>query len=175
MRHDHLLEMINAVALFGYAQCDIKVPEHLREKFVEFQPIFKKTNICRQDIGHLMQHYAEKEGLMTQPRRKRISSFELTSDRINTSSLLFYLELGFVCTRVYCFVEYTPAKRFNNFLQSALNDRRQGDENPNSKLYAETKNLLANSQYGDAIIDPSCFSVTRYMNDEKTHAVINNK
>ena len=48
---------------------DIKVPEHLREKFVKFQPVFKKTNICGQDI-ELMQQYAEKERLKTQPRRK---------------------------------------------------------------------------------------------------------
>ena len=144
LRQDQLLDKIKSGALFGYVRCDIKVPDHLREKFVNFPPIFKNTNVCRQYIGPLMQEYAEKKGLVSQQRRRWNSSFELINGTI-TTSLPFYLELGLVYTKNYRFVEYTPVKCFNNFVQSAVNARRHWYENPNSSVVAETMKLLANS------------------------------
>ena len=44
---------------------------------------------------------------------------------------------------------------FNTFLQSAVDARRQGDENPNSSVVADTMKLLANSTYGYQIMDRS--------------------
>ena len=91
------------------------------------------------------------------------------------SLVLFYLELRLVCTKVHHFVEYTPVKYFNSFVQSAVMTSSQGDDELNSRVVAETMKLLANSSYGYHIMDRSHHSVTRYMNDEKTHAAINNK
>ena len=59
-------------------------------------------------------------------------------------------------------------------MQSAVDARRQGNENPNSSVVAETK-LLANSSYGYQIMDRSRHTVTKYLADEKTHAAINDK
>ena len=89
--------------------------------------------------------------------------------------LLFSLELELVRTNIYRFAEYTTMKSFNNFVQSPVIARRQGNENANSIVVAETMKLLANSLYGYQIKDRSRHSVTRYMKDEKTHAAINNK
>ena len=83
--------------------------------------------------------------------------------------------MGLVCTKIHRFVEYTPQKFFNSFVQSAVDARRQGDENPNSSVVAETTKLLANSSYGYQILDESRHTVTKYLTDEKTHAVINSK
>ena len=80
--------------------------QSISEKVPKFPPIFKSTNVCRQVIGPLMQEYAE-EGLMSQRRRMLFSSLELTSGTIITPLLLFYLELGLVCTKTYRFVDYT--------------------------------------------------------------------
>ena len=60
-------------------------------------------------------------------------------------------------------------------MQSALNARREGDENPNSSVVAETTKLLANSSYGYQIMDCSRHTVTKYLSDEKTHRAINTK
>ena len=89
--------------------------------------------------------------------------------------LLFYLQLGLVCKKIYRFVEYTPIKCFNKFVQSAVDARREGDENLNSSVVAETMKLLANSSYGYRIMDRSRHTVTKYLNDEKTHGAINTK
>ena len=117
--------------LFSYVQSDLKVPQHLKAYYANFPPIFKKTVVSRNDIGDLMKEYAEKEGIMPQPRRKLISSFQLTNGTIITPLLLFYLHLGLECKKNHRFVQYTPKKYFNSFVQSAVKARRQGEENPN--------------------------------------------
>ena len=40
---------------------------------------------------------------------------------------------------------------------------------------AETKKLIANNSYGYQIVDRSRHTVTKNLNDEKTHSAINNK
>ena len=60
-------------------------------------------------------------------------------------------------------------------MQSAVDARRQGDENPNSSVVAETMKLLAKSSYAYQIMDRSRHTVTKYLADEKTHAAINSK
>ena len=92
-----------------------------------------------------------------------------------TPLLLFYLELGLVCKKIYRFVENTPAKCFNQVVQSAVNKCREGDGNPNSSVGAETMKLLANNSYGYQIMARSRHTVTNYLNDEKTHGAINTK
>ena len=104
-----------------------------------------------------------------------ISGFTLQNGSLTTPLLLFYLQLGLVCTKKHRFVEYTPRKCFNSFVQSALDARRQGDENPNSSVVAETMKLLANSSYGYQITDWSRHTVKKYLTDEKTHTAINSK
>ena len=60
-------------------------------------------------------------------------------------------------------------------MQSAIDARREGNKNPDSSVVAETMKLLANSSYGYQIMDRSRHTVTKYLNDEKTHGVINTK
>ena len=174
LSEEGLLHVFIDGRLFGYVQCDIEVPEHLRDYFSNFPPIFKNTAVSRDDIGNLMKQYAEKKKIMVQPRRMLISSFILTNGTIITPLLLFYLQLGVVCKKIHRFVQYIPRKYFGNFVQSAVDARRQ-DENPNSSVVAETMKLLANSSYGYQIMDCSRHTVTKYLSDEKTHSAINSK
>ena len=164
---------IRSGQLFGYVQYDIEVPEELKKKFANLPPIFKNKNVGRHDIGSLMQDYAEKEGLLCQPRKMLISSFFLENGTLVTPLLLFYLELGLVCKKIYRFVEFTPVKCFNRFVQSAVHDRREGDEDPKPSVVAETIKLLANSSYGYQFMDRSRHTVTQHLSDEKTRGAIN--
>ena len=70
-------------------------------------------------------------------------------------------------------MQYTPTKCFNNFVQSAVDARREGDENPNSSFVAETMKLLANISYGYQIMDRSRDTIIKYIIDEKTQGAIN--
>ena len=57
-----------------------------------------------------MKNYAEEERLLSQPRKMLISSFTLQNGTPITPLLLFYLQLGLVCTKINRFVEHTPKK-----------------------------------------------------------------
>ena len=94
---------------------------------------------------------------------------------IITPLLLFYLNLGLVCEKIYCIVQYTPVKCFNNFVQSALNARIEVDENSKSSVVAETMILLANSFFAYQIMDRSRHTVAKYIRVEKTLGDINYK
>ena len=100
LREERLLEQIRSGKLFGYVQYDIEVPEELKKNFATFPPIFKNTNVGRHDIGLLMKDYAEKEGLLCQPRKMLISSSFLENGTLITPLLLFYLDFGLVCEKV---------------------------------------------------------------------------
>ena len=122
-----------------------------------------------------MKMYAEEGGTMSQPRKMLISSFTLQNGTPISPLLLFYYLLGLVVTKIHRFVEYTPKKCFNSFMQSAVDARRKSDENPNSSVVEETMKILANSSYGYQIMDRSGHTVINYLSDGKTHAAIINK
>ena len=91
------------------------------------------------------------------------------------SSAPIFLELGLVRKTICRFVEYAPVKCFIKFVQSAVDARLKGHENPNSSVAAETRKLLTNSSYGYQIMDRIRQNVTKNLNDEKTHGAINTK
>ena len=102
---EQLLEEIKKGNLFGCVQCDIEVPENLRSKFAKFPPIFKNTLVSKSDIGDLIKNYAEEERFLSQPRKMLTSSFTLQNGTLITPLLLFYLQLGLVCTKIHRSVE----------------------------------------------------------------------
>ena len=85
------------------------------------------------------------------------------------------MKLGLVCEKIHRFVQYTPRKCFENFVQSAVDAQRQRDENPESIVVAETMKLLSNSSYGYQIMDRSRHTVTKYLSDEKNNSAISSE
>ena len=128
-----LPEGIKEGNLFSYVQCDIEVPEKLRTNFANFPPLFNNTLVSNNDNGDLMTTYAEEQGIMSQPRKMLLTSFTLQNGTPITPLLLFYLQQGLVVTKIHRFVEYTPKKRFNNFVEAAVDARRKSDEKPQFK------------------------------------------
>ena len=68
MSPERILCEVRHECLFGCVEVDIRVPDHLKEKFSEMCPIFKNTEISRDDIGDFMKAYAEKHNIMAQLR-----------------------------------------------------------------------------------------------------------
>ena len=175
LNKETLLTRILEDKLFGYVQCDLEVPEELCERFANFPPIFKNCDVGRENIDNFMLEYAEKNALLLKPQRMLISSYKLNNGIVIRPLLKFYLKLGLRCTKIHRFVEYTPQKCFNGFVQSVVDARREGDENPDSSVVAETMKLLGNSSYGYQIMDRSRHTQTLYLSDENTHKAINNR
>ena len=149
------------------------MPESLREIFANFPPSFENTLVNKNDIDDLLKTYAEEEGIMSQLREMLTSSFTLQKGTLIFPPLLFYLELGLVCTKIHRSIEYSPRKCFNSFVQSAVDATRQRDNKPNSRVVAETMKLPSNSSFGYQIMLRSRHTLTKNLNDEKTHAALN--
>ena len=76
LSEERLIQEIKSGRLFGYVQCHLKVPEHLKAYFANFSPIFKNTVVSRNDIGDLIKEYAEKDYVAT----KKNAHFQLPSE-----------------------------------------------------------------------------------------------
>ena len=150
-----------------YVQYDIKIPEKLTRSFAYFPPFLKDTLVGEKDFGDLMKTYAEEEGLISQPRKMLTSSFMSQNTTLIAPLLLLHLHLPLVITKTHHLLEYTLKNCFNSFVQSEVDARRQGDENPNSSVVAERMKLLANSSYGHQIIESSRHIATKYISDKK--------
>ena len=148
----------------------------MQANFASLPPIFKNNLVRMNYICELMKIYAKEKGKMSQSRKVSISNFTSQNVTLITLLLLFYLELGLVCTKLHHFVEYTPRNCLNSFVQSTIDARRQGTENPNSSVVAETVKLRAKSSSGHQIIDRSrathCDKISKQLKD---HATINSK
>ena len=115
MSPERILSEVRNEGLFGCVEVDIRVPDHLKEKFSEMCPIFKNTNISRDDVGEYMKAYAEEYNIMAQPRRSLIGSMKGDKILLATPLLKWYLEHGLEVTRVYQVVEFTPESCFKPF------------------------------------------------------------
>ena len=118
----------------------------------KLSPNTQKHSSRSQRYWQIGEAVVRRKRLMSQPQKMVVSCFEFQNGKLITPLLLFYLHLGLVCTKNYCFVEYTPKKCFNKFVQSAVDARRQRDDNPNSSVVAETMKLLANKQTAPMLI-----------------------
>ena len=54
LNQDQIIEYIQDRRLFGFVECDIEVPGHLKEYFSEMTPIFKNVKVCLDHIGEFM-------------------------------------------------------------------------------------------------------------------------
>ena len=153
--------------MFGYVQCDLSVPDELKAKFSNFPPIFKNIDVTRNYIGEYMKTYEEENDLLKQPRRMLISRVKLTNGKLITSLFNFYLDLRLQCIKIHRFVQYTPRKVFNNFVQYVVDARRVGYENSISGVVAETMKFLAKRSYGYQILDRSKHTLQKTLETKK--------
>ena len=129
--------------LFGCVEVDIRVPEHLKEKFSEMCPIFKNTNISLDDIGDFMRTYAEEHNIMAQPRRSLIGSMKGEKILLATLLLKWYLEHSLEFTKVHQVIEFTPEPYFKPFGDAVSDTSRAGDADPRKATIGDTMKLVS--------------------------------
>ena len=168
-----ILGAVKNETLFGCIECDIHVPEPLREHFSEMCPIFKNTEISRDDIGEFMKVYAEENDIMKRPRRSLIGSMIGEKILLATPLLKWYLEHGLEVTRVYQVIEYSPKPCFKPFGDAVSNARRAGDADPSKAIIADTMKLVGNSSYGKTITNKERHRQVKFCDDDEVPNLIN--
>ena len=161
LSQDQIIQYIKDGHLFGFVECDIHTPEHLKEYFSEMTPIFKNTGVSLKDVGQQMQEYAKQHNIKDVPRRLLIGSYFGKKIGLATPLLKWYLEHGLVITRIYNVVEYVPNAALKDFTVQVAEARLHGDRDPRYALTAEMRKLEVNASYGTLIT-----------NKEKHHDII---
>ena len=122
-----ILEGIKQGTIFGAAECDIHVPDELKEKFSEMTPIFKNTIVTENDIGEHMQSFLKGRDEKFKPTRYLIGSMFGEKILLITPLIKWYLEQGLVVTKIYQLVQFDPKRCFKLFADQVSNDRREGE------------------------------------------------
>ncbi|OAJ41901.1 hypothetical protein BDEG_25431 [Batrachochytrium dendrobatidis JEL423] len=144
-----ILEDVMNGSFFGEIECDIAVPEHVKEYFAEMPPIFKNTEIQYKDLNsdtkaQVKPNYKSK---------KLIGSMFGNKMMFPTELLKWYLEHGLMVSNITYAVKYERKAPFKSFAQQVSNERRAGDTSPDYKLRGEMMKLMGKSSYGKCITD----------------------
>ena len=123
-------------------ECDICVPEELREHFAEMQPVFKNIHLMREDLGPFIPRYADEHNIMTTPQRLLVGSYRGDNILLATPLLQWYLDHCLEVKHVYQVIEYDPIPYFRRFGNAVSTDRREGDVHPHMTFIADTMKLL---------------------------------
>lgn len=144
MTQEKLLGKIRQEKFFGIVELDIETPDHLKEKFAEYQPIFKNINISREDLKGHMHEYALYENLLQQPVRTLVGSYFGEKIMLATPLLKWYLDHGLVVTRIYEAFEFKPKACFKKFGETVTDARRAADIDPELASEGEKHKLEGN-------------------------------
>ena len=109
-----ILRGVQSGELFGFVLADIYTPNHLKQFFNEFPPIFKNAMVGREDVGELMKGFSEENGFLKKTRKMLISSYFGEKILLTTPLAKWYLDHGLEITKIYEFVEYNPEKLFES-------------------------------------------------------------
>ena len=120
-----------------------------------------------------MYEYAEKNKLLTQPRRTLVGSFFGEKNLLATPLVKWYLEHGLVVHNVTLIIEYTPKQCFKQFGEQVSNARRQGDLDSSQSILADTFKLLGNSAYGKSLTNIAKHRDIHYVTSEQTKKLVN--
>ena len=99
--------------LFGFLQVNIHVPEDLKEKFSEFDPLFLVDEVPQKMVPEHMKRYQEDTGRKTIKGTKKLLGVRSASKiLLYTPVLKWYLNHGLEVTGVYKDLKYTANRPF---------------------------------------------------------------
>ena len=167
LNQNQIIQYIQDGRLFGFVECDIEVPDHLKDYFSEMTPIFKNTEVSLKDVGQHMQEYAKEHKIKDIPRRLLIGSYFGKKIGLSTPLLKWYLNHGLVISHIYTVVEYIPNAALNSFMMQVAQARLDGDRDNDKALIAETMKLIGNSSYGKLITNKEKHHDIVYVNESE--------
>ena len=175
MTSQQILSSVRAGTVFGLIECDLCVPEALREHFAEMQPVFKNIRLTRIDLEPFMRRYAEKHNIMTTPRRMLVGSYRGDKILLAKPLLRWYMDHGLEVTHVYQIVEYDPIPCFRRFGNAVSTARREGDVHSHKAIIADTMKLQGNSGYGKTFTNVDRHRDVNYCTEKAASLMVNDR
>jgi len=175
LNEHELLQHIESEKVFGFVQCDVRVPEHLKAQFADLPPIFKNTDISINDVGETMQQYAQQSGDLTIPRRSLISSYHATQQLFSTNLLQWYIKHGLEVSNITLFVQFRGDRVLSHLpdvvagarLDADLATTADGTKDFAKVLVGEMMKLVGNSYYGKTITNIKRHMKVQFLEESK--------
>ena len=175
LNETELLHLIQSEKVFGFVQCDVQVPDHLKAEFADLPPVFKNANITIDDVGETMQQYARESGDLTQPRRSLISSYHATQQLFSTNLLQWYISHGLQVTNITLFVQFRGDRVLSHLpdvvagarLDADLTTTADGTKDFAKVLVGEMMKLVGNSYYGKTITNIKRHMKVQFIEESK--------
>ena len=145
------VENIVSGVFYGFVECDIHVPIHLKEKFAEMSPIFKNVEVSRDHLSPCMLDFAKENDFLLRPQRMLIGSDRGEKILLLSDLAKWYLAHGLEITKIYQLIEYTPRRLFDAFGDSISETRRKGDTDSSQEINAAIAKLIGNATFGKTI------------------------
>ena len=175
MTSQQILSCVRARTVFGMIECDICVPEELREHFAEMQPVFKYIRLTRDDLLPFRHRYAEEHNNMSTPRRMLVGSYRGDKILFATPMLRWYLDHVLEVMHVYHVIEYDPIPYFRRFGDAVSTARRKRDVHSQKTIIADTMKLLGNSGYGKTITNVDRHRDINYCTEKAASFKVNDR
>lgn len=137
-----ILRAVQKNQFFGLLLVDLFLPHELRDKFSEYPALYANHDVKYSDIGPYMQKYVDENDLKFKSRRMLISAHEGRNLLLNSELLSWYLNNGFVCTKITQCVESVPARPFIEFAEQVETKRRLADNCPGEKVRSNLAKLI---------------------------------
>ena len=167
MTEPQIIQALKEDKFFGVIECDIEVPDNLKSKFSEMQPIYKNVELTKDCLSEHMKAIAKESGHLKGKLKMLIASMCGSKILLLTSLAKWYLEQGLQITRVYEICQFKPVKCFEAFGNSVSEARRAGDIDPSQALLADTSKLIGNSVYGKMITNKEKHRDISYTDSER--------
>jgi hypothetical protein len=155
--------------LFGFIECDLHVPEHLKEKFSEMTPIFKNIVLEHKDLTDEMKGFLSSSW----KQRSLIGSMKGEKILLYTPLLKFYIRHGLEITKIHQIVAYEAKRCFEKFTEEVSDARREGDIDPSKKIIGDTCKLIGNSSFGRTIMNKEQHTSVKFVKDSEVMNMIN--
>ena len=90
----------------------VRVPDELKEKYSDFPPIFKNTEITLADIGEHMQSYCRRVERKTGVKRSLIGSMHAQDILLLTPLVKEYMDMGLIIENIKEVIEFNAKSVF---------------------------------------------------------------
>ena len=122
-------------------------PKSIFQKWAPFSVILVKM----ENMSPSMSEQVREEGLCEKPRQLLVRGMKAEKIFLASPLLWWYLKHGLVVTEVHKSLEYIPKACFKPFTDQVSQARRNGDDDADTAIIAETMKLVGNSTCGKRI------------------------
>ena len=151
---NELLTAVRNDTFFGLLRVQIQVPNHLlgtdeNSIFHQFPPFFLndtvKIDMLPENVQRIAKQFKVKE------RRLLLSCLEADRFVVISPLLKYYLDLGFIVSKIYEACQFLPKIVFKTLGEEIYHLRLKAESDNSLKLKAETIKLAANACYGKTV------------------------